>query len=217
MIKLLHKLPDNSKFHIAVSGGVDSISAFHWLLAGNRRPFSIIHINHNTGDYADKCTQLVKGLAAQHNITLHMKKLTGKPPSYVSAEAWWRERRYEFFDEVHKTVGLELPIILAHNLDDVLEQYIISTTVRIKSYKLISYKGPSNVIRPFLTWRKNEIIAYAKQHNLKFHNDPTNYESLYLRSAIRNQIVPLLLNLNPGLYKLMKKLLIEEAQAIKQT
>lgn len=217
MIKLLHKLPDNGKFHIAISGGVDSISAFHWLLAGNRKPFSIIHINHNTGKYADQCNQLVKELASKHNITFHTKKLDSKPPSCVSAEAWWRERRYEFFDEIHKLVGLELPIILAHNLDDVLEQYIISTTVRIKSYKLISYKGPSNVIRPFLTWRKNAIIAYAKQHNLKFHNDPTNYESLYLRSAIRNQIVPLLLNLNPGLYKLMKKLLIEEAEVIKQT
>lgn len=217
MIKLLHKLPDSSKFHIAISGGVDSISAFHWLLAGNRRPFSIIHINHKTGEYADNCTKLVKELASKHKIPFNFLQLKSKPPSYVSSEAWWRDRRYEFFNKVHKELGLELPIVLAHNLDDVLEQYIISTTIRIKSYKLISYNGPSNVIRPFLTWRKAEINRYAIQHNLKYLNDPTNYQSLYLRSNIRNQIVPVLTTLNPGLYKTIKKLLIDEAEVIKQT
>lgn len=217
MIKLLHKLPDDGKFHIAISGGVDSVSAFHWLLAGNRKPISIIHINHNTGEYANKCTTLVKNLANKYNIHFNFKQVEGDPPSYVSSEAWWRERRYDFFNEVHEKVGLQLPIVLAHNLDDVVEQYVISTTIRLKSYKLISYNGPSNVIRPFLTWKKNEIVSYAYKHKLGFLHDPTNYENLYLRSIIRNQIVPQLLHLNPGLYKLIKKMLVEEAESIRHT
>jgi len=212
MIHLTHNLPENKKFFLACSGGVDSMAALHWLSQGKRKPYGIIYIHHNTGDYADSALRFVISNASKYCDNVIIKKITDVMPPKVSKENWWRQKRYQLFNETLETSDKPYPIVLAHNLDDCVEQYIMSTMIRIKPYPLISYYGPSNTIRPFRTWAKKDIYEYAKRKDLPWLEDPSNKDTRYTRNKIRHEVLPLVASINPGIYSHVKSLIIEDSE-----
>ena len=42
-----------------------------------------------------------------------------------------------------------------------------------------------NLIRPFLQVSKNSIYSYANFYKIKFYEDPTNKNNIFLRTKIR--------------------------------
>lgn len=210
MIHLTHALPEDNKFFFAYSGGIDSTAALHWLSQGRRFPLGIIHVNHNTGKYADDAMEFVTSIASKYTSNTFVKKIKDPIPPRTSKEAWWRAQRYKLFNEVLEATGKPYPIVLAHNLDDCVEQYIMSTLVRIKRYPLISYYGPTNTIRPFRTWSRDQIKNYVISNKLSWIEDPSNSDTKYTRNMIRKDVVPLIKKLNPGIYNYVKSLIINE-------
>lgn len=186
------------------------MASLNWMLAGNRKPKAVIYINHNTGDYANKAEDFVFEYCKSKKIDAISNKITQTPPKGVSKEAWWRSQRYNLFNSILEEESVPYPIVLAHNLDDCVEQYIISTLVRFNPNKIIAYNGPSNTIRPFRTWSRKEINTYVTKHNLTWIEDPSNTNTKYLRNNVRHNILPLISNLNPGIYKYVKNLIIKE-------
>ncbi len=55
--RLTHPLPE--KCIVAVSGGVDSLSALHFLRQVEGRVASVIHINHSSGVFSEESEALV--------------------------------------------------------------------------------------------------------------------------------------------------------------
>lgn len=208
MLKLLHPLPNDSAYYIAVSGGMDSVAALHFLMAARRKPIALLYYNHNTGQYANDAEDFVCNLSEDLKIDFISHKLTSKTPSGISKEAFWREQRYKFFDKATKHEPA--PIITAHTLDDCLEQYIMSTMIRIKEYPIIGYFGPSNTIRPFRTWKRKDIEHFFNKNNLKCIEDPSNKNTKFTRNYIRHNIIPHVLHLNPGIYKHVLSIIEQE-------
>ena len=186
------------------------MAVLKWLSAGDRFPYGIIHIHHNTGEYADQALKFVASAFQDYCFDLFVKRVKGSPPKGLSKEAWWREQRYNLFQEVLDDTGKDYPIVLAHNLDDCVEQYIISTLLRYSRNEVISYNGPSNTIRPFRTWKRSEIKAYALRNGLKWVEDPSNKNTKFLRNNVRINLIPRILAINPGLYNTIKKLIMGE-------
>jgi tRNA(Ile)-lysidine synthase len=52
--------------------------------------------------------------------------------------------------------------------------------------------------RPLLHLRREELEAYAREHKLKWIEDPSNRSSKYRRNAIRKSILPKLEGIQPG-------------------
>lgn len=208
MISLQQRLPDNNKYFFACSGGVDSMSALYWMKQGGRLPYAIIHVHHNTGDYADRALEFVKRTYSEYCFDLFVKNIKDVPPKGESKEAWWRTERYKLFQEVLDETGKDYPIVLAHNLDDCVEQYLMKTCIRLSNNKLISYNGPANTIRPFLTWKKSEIIDYAQRNNIEWVEDPSNTNTKFLRNNIRHNLLPLVTAMNPGIHAQIKKMIL---------
>ena len=42
-----------------------------------------------------------------------------------------------------------------------------------------------NMVRPLLNFSKKTIYHYARQHNIKFFEDPSNYSNMYIRTKVR--------------------------------
>lgn len=201
--RLTHDLPE--KCVIAVSGGVDSMCALHWLSQVKGRVAGVVHVNHNTGDFADESQELVEHAVLNHpeDLQLHVYRINRDPEEGASLENFWREQRYRWFRAASLEHG-NLPVVLAHTLDDCLETYVKSTMIDGHLGTIPYSHGPC--IRPFRLWKRRDIEIYAKKNFVKWIEDPTNRDhSRFQRAKIRSLVVPRLRNLNPGIYKLVEK------------
>ena len=53
-------------------------------------------------------------------------------------------------------------------------------------------------IRPFLTWTKEDILAYTQEHGLQFRTDSTNLTPCATRNKLRLQVIPALKEIVSG-------------------
>jgi tRNA(Ile)-lysidine synthase len=58
-------------------------------------------------------------------------------------------------------------------------------------------EGEITLWRPLLNQSRKELEAYAKEHKLKWVEDPSNQDSKYRRNAIRKTIIPALEKIQP--------------------
>lgn len=204
-IELLGDIPDT--MYIAVSGGVDSMAALHFFTHTKKRNVIALHFNHGT-TYGVHAQQLVETYCKENNIEYILgKNETGKS-DYSEEE--FRLMRYKFFE-----VYNDRPLVMCHTLDDQLETWIFYASRG--NPKLIPYKRELNqndILRPFLITKKEALYSWAKRKNVPYLEDPTNHGVDYARCRIRNNVIPELLKVNPGMHKTIKKKVIEEYEEL---
>ena len=83
-------------------------------------------------------------------------------------------------------------ILTAHNLEDQVETFFIRLSRGSGLHGLSSMKHVTKIndnidlVRPLLDFKKNQLIKIAKVIFGKFYKDPTNKNTKYLRTRIRN-------------------------------
>lgn len=202
LFNLTHSLPE--KCLIAVSGGVDSMCVAHWLIRGNLdRIEGIVNVNHGTA-FSARAAEFVGDYFTKNSWgPVFTEHIIPDIPKGKSKEEYWREERYRIFAE--RSEWENCPIILAHNFDDCVEEYIMCTMVRGRE-GTIPYKH-ENCIRPFRLWKRQSILAYAKRHKIPFLEDPSNIDVAFKRNFIRHLVVPRMVELNPGIHKIVEKMI----------
>jgi tRNA(Ile)-lysidine synthase len=194
MFKLAVKVP--SEVAIATSGGIDSMVALDFVRRSKKVKVTALHFNHKTGPYAEEAENLVKEYCAKYQIDLRLGVLNKEVPSGVSKEAFWRTERYSFFSE------FKGPIITAHHLDDAVETWIFSS---MHGRPFLIPAQRDNFIRPFIINRKSKFKSWALDKEVPYIEDPSNKEIEYTRNFIRNELMPGILRINPGIHKTIKK------------
>ncbi|MCX7593141.1 MAG: tRNA lysidine(34) synthetase TilS [Fischerella sp.] len=195
MIRLLGSIPEG-KLWVGTSGGVDSMVALDFLR--RKHQVAAIFVHHNT-KYSDQAHRVVTKYCDDHGIPLIFSIISKEKPKEMSQEEFWREERYRAFESYDLDGG---HIVTAHHLDDAVETYIWrcmhgrSDTIRYRR---------GQVIRPFLLNRKQEFYSWAKRKSVPFLEDPSNQDTKYTRNLIRHELMPLVLKINPGLYKTIQK------------
>ena len=189
---------------IAVSGGVDSMVLAHMCLKANLH-FYVAHCNFQLrSDESDKDEVLVTQWAKKNNVTCFTKKMPTKiyaDKHKASTQIAARELRYQWFDELLKSHNLDC-LFTAHHADDDVETFLINF-IRGSGLKglLAIPENTNNIFRPLLSFSKEQIISYAKEHQLTWREDASNQSNAYLRNRVRNQIIPLLKQENPSFLK----------------
>lgn len=168
------------KYVVAVSGGVDSVVLLDMLQRLPHHELIVAHFDHGIRDDSALDAAFVQALAEKygHQFETHREELGPN-----AGEALARERRYMFLKSVAKKHTAK--IMTAHHLDDVIE------TVAINLHRGTGWRGlavmHSDIARPLLDMPKEDIIAYAKHHNLQWREDSTNASDVYLRNRIRQK------------------------------
>jgi tRNA(Ile)-lysidine synthetase-like protein len=203
MLRLLSKIPQQ-KIFVACSGGVDSIAVLNFL--SNNHDVGIAFFDHGTETSSNARQFLLRDSFDRYERVFGEVKNPEKPDD-LSWEEYWRNERYAFLESI------EHPVITAHHLDDALETYIWRMCHGRSD--TIPYRR-KNIIRPFLLNKKSELVEWAVRKNLRWIEDTTNHDLRYTRNNIRQNVLPNLLTVAPGLYKIVKDKIIERKDYVTQ-
>ena len=217
MIKMLGRV--DRDFIIALSGGIDSMVALDFLTRRGRNVLAL-HFDHGT-EYGESAREYVEEFCIMNNIPLVVGRINRDIEPGESKEAYWREQRYSFFESWDSPSNImygsfkpsffrRSKIVTCHHLDDVVETYLFSS-IR-GSAKLIPHSR-QNYIRPFLLTKKEQIVEYAERYGVQWLDDPSNLNQDFTRNFIRHTLLPNALKVNPGLYKTVKRKVLEQYEA----
>lgn len=191
LLSPLADLPENSL--VGVSGGVDSVSLLHALVAAGKRP-TVLHFNHRWREAADEEAAFVRGLAKTYGLRCRVGRARATTNAKQS-EARAREARYAFFAREAEKSG-ERTLALAHQADDQVETFLLqllrgSGTGRGGMRALVERKGLL-LARPWLGIWRADVLAYAKRHGLSWREDATNADVRWKRNWVRGRLLPYL-------------------------
>jgi tRNA(Ile)-lysidine synthase len=194
--KLFHS---SQRILLAVSGGADSMLMLH-LFNNAGFSFAVAHCNFGLrGGESDGDEQFVSEYCDRHNLAFYVKHFKTQDfakENGISVEMAARELRYSWFDGLLSKHGLDL-LATAHHQDDVIETFLINLS-RGSGIKGLSGILPKSgkIIRPMLFTNRKEILDYCHRFKIDFRTDSSNLETVYKRNLIRQEIIPLLEQVN---------------------
>lgn len=192
------------KYLLAVSGGIDSMVLFDLFLKNNIN-FSVASCNFQLrGKDSDNDLKFVENICIKNSINFYSTVLDVDKLSTmrkISTQMAARELRYDFFKKILEKYKYSY-IVTAHHLDDNIET-IIFNFIKSTGYKgLIGIPFNKNkILRPLINTSKEEIEDYAVSNNISWRLDKSNNSNKYSRNKIRNEVIPLLKEINPSLGK----------------
>lgn len=181
-----------SRYFVACSGGADSITLLHILHKLNKK-VSAVHINYLLrGEDSEKDQQLVEDTCKQLGIPCHVKRVDLKrylDEAGGNLQEQARKVRYSYFETFK--VKSDHFIVLGHHSDDQVETFFLNLA-RGGGMMGLSAMLPKHgqYLRPFLKFTKEEILDYARKHQLKWREDLSNAKNEYNRNKLRNVILP---------------------------
>ncbi len=189
---------------VACSGGPDSMAVLDFLRRSNKVK-AVLYYDHKTPQSSD-FYQSVKSYCDQYGLQIVTGELESKVPQGASKEAFWSNKRNRFFNQSN------LPVVTGHTLDDAVEWWIFTS---LKGCGRIMPTKNENVLRPFLSTKKIDLLKWNKDHNVSFCVDSSNTDTSYMRNFIRHEMMSDCLKVNPGLYKTILKKIMERQNALK--
>ena len=169
------------KYLIAVSGGVDSVVLLD-MLAKKHENILVAHFDHGIREDSKEDAIFVRQLAVKYGVKFFTKR---EELGANASEEKARRARYKFLRELSEKQNAT--IVTAHHLDDVIETIIINM-VRGTGWRGLAVLNAEDIYRPLINFKKQEIINYAKQNNLKWREDSTNSLNVYMRNIVRHKI-----------------------------
>ena len=181
----------SDRYVIAISGGVDSAVLTH-IFYELKLNFRTVFINHNQKG----SEELRQSAQALSDILKLNHKCIETDIEIDSSETLMREARYE---ALNNDIDEKEILVTAHHRDDKIETFFINLLrgTRLKGLTSIALKS-NNIIRPMINISKSQIMKYAKENDIYFRNDVSNFDNSISRNWIRNELIPEVENRFPG-------------------
>lgn len=207
-------VPEKETALLAVSGGIDSIClASLFLNSAAGRRFAVAHCNfHLRGEDSDSDEALVAAWCGRNGVRYHKADFDTEQYASshnVSIEMAARELRYDWFASLCRDNGY-YGVAVAHNANDNAETLILNllrgtglrgiTGMQTESVVPVTRDELSGVrlLRPMLSFSREQIEEYVAANSLEYHDDRTNAETVYKRNRIRHLVFPVFESLNPS-------------------
>ena len=193
----LDKLKRKS-YLVAISGGPDSLALAALSKAYSfekKTIFYYVLVNHNIRSKSSKEAEQVKALLKNYDIRLNVLKNNFVIKKNIQSQA--RKVRYEMLNTYCIKKNIKT-ILTGHNLDDQVETFFIrlsrgSGLTGLSAMKpLTKLDKKIYLYRPLLDVKKNSLIEISKKIFKKYIIDPSNKDTKFLRTKIRNLKRPLM-------------------------
>lgn len=207
-------VPEKETALLAVSGGIDSTClASLFLNSSAGRRFAVAHCNfHLRGEDSDSDEALVAAWCGRNGVRYHRADFDTEQYASshnVSIEMAARELRYDWFASLCRDNGY-YGVAVAHNANDNAETLILNllrgtglrgiTGMQVETVVPVTRDELSGVrlLRPMLSFSREQIEEYVAANSLEYHDDRTNAETVYKRNRIRHLVFPVFESLNPS-------------------
>lgn len=195
------------KLLLAVSGGLDSV-VLSYLSKEAGLLFGIAHCNFGLrGEESERDEAFVRGLAHILAVPLFVRGFDAKKYAEehkVSIQVAARELRYNWFHDILAGKSNEylqegVPdsaapyqyLVTAHHRDDNIETVLMNFCkgTGITGLRGIQHRQ-ERIVRPLLFASREQIEAYALQHQLAWVEDSSNEQTKYTRNYFRKVVLP---------------------------
>ncbi len=182
---------------VGFSGGLDSTVLLHLLAHAPGRPagaLRAVHVHHGLQALADDWERHCRQCCAQWGIPLQVAHVDVPRDGGHGLEAAARKARHDAFME-RMAAGEWLA--LAHHQNDQAETFLLRALRGSGVDGLAAMRGRrrfgrGELWRPLLPVPRSALQAYARQHQLRWIDDPSNDSDHFDRNFLRNQVLPLL-------------------------
>jgi tRNA(Ile)-lysidine synthase len=191
---------------VGVSGGPDSMALLHILKEVKKETDIYIvcaHVNHNVRKESEEEKTFLEKYCDNNQIYFESMKIEEYGDDNFHNEA--RSKRYAYFTKIVKKFGARY-LFTAHHADDLIETILmrISRGSSLKGYggflKRIDM-GAYEIIRPFITITKDEILEYNRENKVKYVEDASNKKDKYTRNRYRKYVLPFLKSEDPNIHE----------------
>ena len=207
---IIKNLDISKNYVVALSGGVDS-AVLATVVAKQTSNLRSIFVRHNQ-KHSKELEEVANKIA--NNLKINHKALDSNLEEN-SSETKMRDARYEIlYDELDDNEIL----LTGHTLSDKVETFFINLLrgTRVRGLKSIP-KMTKRLKRPLLGISKDNLINYAKENNIEYLDDVTNFDNKIIRNWIRNELIPKVDEKFPGDIEEKISSLITEIESIFET
>ena len=201
-------LKSAKRIAVALSGGLDSVVLLDTVCKSQAKnkatEIFVFHIHHGLQKPADDWLIFCEKLAKKYQVHFDFRLLHLNPKE-GNVEARARVARYEALTDLCEEYGIE-DLLLAHHQNDQAETVLlqllrgagVAGLSGMPSHKSIQAgTSPITLWRPLLDQSRADLEAYAKEHQLKWIEDPSNQDRKYRRNALRKEVIPKLEKIQP--------------------
>ncbi|UQS15612.1 tRNA lysidine(34) synthetase TilS [Pseudomonas sp. HS6] len=185
-----------SHWRIAFSGGLDSTVLLHLLahLAKTQSlpALSAIHVHHGLQAAADAWPTHCQAVCDELAVPLQVVRVQVQPGASLERAA--RDARYAAFSAATQVNDV---LLTGQHRDDQAETLLfrLSRGAGVRGLSGMPAQralGQGNLVRPLLDVTRAELEAYARDHGLRWVDDPSNQDRQFSRNYLRHQVMPLL-------------------------
>lgn len=194
-------LTPSARVIVGLSGGKDSMALLDLLTLLGYHCVAA-HCNfHLRGEESDRDASFVRRWCKSVDVaftSIDFDTRQYAADKKISIEMAARELRYRWFG-ILRAQYEAAAVAVAHHRDDSVETVLLNL-IRGTGIRGLTGISPKNreVVRPLLCVTRVEIEQYVAERGLPHVDDSSNTEDIYLRNAIRINIIPHLEKLNPA-------------------
>jgi len=190
-LQTTHISVDQKVYAVALSGGGDSMALLH-ILSHVLGPKNVValHFNHNLREESASEALWVKEQCDLLGVHCYVGAWQD-PATKGNIQQQARQARYTFLAQACKEQGGEA-FCVAHTADDVLETFLMrlgrgSGIKGLAAMKRIGEMHGVQLLRPLLSFTRQELRDYLVLHAVSYLDDPSNENEKYLRVRLRQQ------------------------------
>ena len=187
----------NDVIVIGCSAGPDSMALVDMLLKIREKyqlSLIVAHVNHNLRMQSVQEENYLRDYCEKHQIMFECMMITEYGDDNFHNEA--RNIRYNFFENVVYKYQANY-LMTAHHGDDLVETILMRITrgSNLNGYsgfkKIVDMEG-YQIVRPLLSFTKQELEDYDKKNHVMYYVDDSNAKDKYTRNRYRKYVLPFL-------------------------
>ncbi len=193
---LNYKFNPKAVYLVAVTYGPDSMALLDMMQKEGVKPV-VCCVNYHVFSDASDTYALLKAYCEARDLPFEYLDCATLPegeryPEGADFSFWARRVRYDFFRSVYQKRGAEA-LFVAHQLDDVLEAYLLEKQGEIKNGKYglspVSEVEGMLVVRPLLAWTHNDLVSYDREHAIPYSEQSEIFEIEHTRGTLRKNVI----------------------------